>query len=80
MLSTVWPPTWVIDGRDTVRAPQPHERETRRRKKSTAWARKLFPRPNAGPWHGGGHGFVPYPGNAARRKPGVTIKWGDVRD
>ena len=29
MLATVWSPTWVIDGRDPARTPQPHESEMR---------------------------------------------------
>ena len=74
----VWSPTWVIDGRGPARTPQPHERETWLKRRSTAWARLLFPLPTAGPWRGGEYGFVPYPGNAARRETGVTLKMGGV--
>ena len=48
MLATVWSPTWVIDGRDPARTPQPHKSETRKRKRSTAWACRLFPRSGMG--------------------------------
>ena len=48
MLATVWSPTWVIDGRDPARTPQPHERKTRWWKRSTTWACKLCPRSGVG--------------------------------
>ena len=67
MLATVWSPTWVIDGRDPARTPQTHERETRWRRRSTAWACWLFPRYG----RGGGHGFVPHPGVATHTQPGA---------
>ena len=44
MLAAIWSPTRVIDGRDPARTPQTHERETRWRRRSTAWACWLFPR------------------------------------
>ena len=67
MLATVWSPTWVIDGRDPARTPQTHERETRWKRRSTAWACWLFPRYR----RGGGHGFLPYPGVATQTQPGA---------
>ena len=50
MLAAIWSPTWVIDGRDPARTPQTHERETRWKRRSTAWACWLFPRYQA--WGG----------------------------
>ena len=69
----VWSPTWVIDGRGPARTPQPHERETRMERKSTAWARWLFPCPPQGLGVGGSMALCHTP--VTRR----VAKWGHVK-
>ena len=96
MLATVRSPTWVIDGRDPARTPQPRESETRWKMRSTAWACWLYPRSGVG-----GAWLFATPrcrdAHAARRigqcaKPGKPLatggcrqgtqfqKWGELRD